>query len=125
MTTQTRQLPVSVDAAWPLVRRTIERRAMRLKRATGMKLPLAATRVMERDPALFRIYQRAMLAGHAPEFVRPKAVRDTPREQAWQKIERAGRRLVAESERPMTLWEAGQQVVRRPPSSYERYASTK
>lgn len=55
MTTQTRHLPVSVDAVWPFARRTIERRAMRLKRATGLKLPLAATRVMERDPALFRI----------------------------------------------------------------------
>lgn len=102
-----------------MVRRTIERRAMRLKRATGMKLPLAATRVMERDPTLFRIYQRAMLAGHPPEFVRQKAVRDTPRERAWQKIERAGRRLVADSARPITLWEAVQQVVRRHPSWYE------
>ena len=117
----TNRIPVKLDAAWAVARRVLERRTLHLRIRVG-HAGVAASLVLKRDPSLFRIYQQAMLAGHAPEFQRPKPNRGTPRERAWQRIERAARRVVARSVEPMTLRDAVVRVVRQHPGWYRRYA---
>jgi hypothetical protein len=111
---------VKLDAAWMIARRTLERRTLQLRQRVG-HAGVAASLVLKRDPALFRIYQQAMRAGYPPEFQRPKPKPTTRRQRAWHRIEQAARSVVARTAEPMTLRDAVIGVVRQHPSWYEEY----
>lgn len=122
MTTAQRAVPVRLNVAWRLAKSNLERRLLQMKENRGIHLRFAATRVLQRDPALWKVYQQAMLAGLPSEFQRAKPRRDTPKERAWQRIERAARRMVARSQEPINLNTAVAAVVRRHPEWYAAYA---
>lgn len=123
--------------SWMPIKRFIEARALAYQDTTpirtsgprkdkGKRAHLGdevMPRVLEQHPALWLIYRKAIAAGHPSEFQKPKppSASPSPKEQAWSRIERLARAMVATSPTPLTLRHAVARVVSAEPSLYSDY----
>lgn len=121
---------------WP-VKTLMESKALALRDATPilqkgprrgkhtLHLADASTQVLQSEPAIWAVYQRAISAGLPSEYQRPRRPPASPTaaDRAWFEIERLARAFVASSPTPITLRSAVVKVVQADPSLYERYAA--
>ena len=117
------------------VKHLLESQALALRDATpilqtgkrkgkhALHLADASTRVLQSEPAIWSLYQRAIAAGHPSEFQRAKRPLSCPSsgDRVWFEIERIARRLVALSSEPITLRAAVARVVELQPKLLDRY----
>ncbi len=105
---------------WPAARAAIEHRAVALNRQQPRrKLSDCVTAALAEDSALWRAYRQAIGAGEPEEFRRWNERRpDTPKEQAWQRIDAVARSLVAVSAEPLTLRSAVIKTVQTRPDLF-------
>jgi hypothetical protein len=93
---------ISLHAAHALVLQTLESTAWNVKLRTPYRHAAEVCRsVLQSAPHRWAIYRAGIAAGLPSEFQRRP--RQTPRAQAWRRLERLGRAYVAQSTEPMTL----------------------
>lgn len=120
---------------WRAPKALLESEALRRRDATpiltrgqrkgkrALHLADASTQVLQSEPALWSLYQRAIAAGLPSEFQRPRRRPSSPTaaDRVWFEVERLARTLVASSPTPITLRTAVVKVVHADPSWLDRY----
>lgn len=119
------QHAVRVTDLYRIAKRTLEDDITAWKRREPwLHAATMATRLIERSPVLWRVYQAGIAAGLPSEFQTARRVR-SERDRRWQRIETAARTRVARSRYPLTLRSAVIAVVSTTQGRewYRRYAN--